>query len=334
VLVVFDDDARLTGHAVSVSCCPADRLPVPCSHARPILREKIEWIPQVSGEMTYNFVPLRSEPYQKAFRQLLAKKARDLSEAEAYAILGELHNFGQISLYDPAKCKDAPRGQMKLRTDLMGVEFWHASGNNGASRFGSVGAYKSNDFFPTPQFAVVLCRLAERLRNNWGATEIVWGGIGQGSGKSTVDCHIKGHCIDFYGATTKFGVFDVKRDWYLRPVYGADGKPHRAATNTGFDYDRWGTDNSTSYRLLVNHDAEEMPDDDPLYYNPRAREFFLDVYSFVSEECAFGPNDISPSAMKGGGKIKAGFTVHPDYPTALRVPHNDHMHFQLGNAYE
>jgi len=285
-----------------------------------------------------------------AVAPLFDKPARDLTEAEAYAILGYLQSQGEIGLYDPAKSKDVPRGQMKVATSMAGVEFWHASGNNGASKFGSVGAYKDASFQPTPAFAVVLYRLAVRLSDQWGATKIVWGGVGHGSGKNAHDCHMAGHCLDFYGATTRRGgTFDVKRDWYLRPVYLKDGKPHPTAGQTGFDRDRWGNDTHTSYRLVTKIAPQpplveaglafaatladallpESQDD----YNPRAKDFFLDVYRFISEQCAFGPNDISPAAFKSGSPLKAGYTLHPDYPTQQRRPHNDHIHFQLGSAY-
>jgi len=163
---------------------------------------------------------------------------------------------------------------------------------------------------------------------------------------------MSGHCVDFYGGTTtRGGTFDVKRDWYLRPVYLKDGKPHPADGQTGFDRDRWGNDTHTRYRLAPTSGlqtplgavvevgatiaaslAEMLPasQDD---YNPRAKEFFTDVYTFISEQCAFGPNDISPAAFRSGSPLKAGYTMHPDYPTRKRVGHNDHIHFQLGNAF-
>lgn len=272
--------------------------------------------------------------YCKQLAPLFIKPARDLTQAEAFAVLSHLQSIGEIGLYDPKQSATAPRGQMRVATKMAGVEYWQASGNNGASTLGSVGAHKKDDFYPTPQFAVVLYRLAARLKDLWGATKIVWGGVGQGSGKNPVDCHMKGHCIDFYGATTSLGgVFDVKRDWYLRPVYLKDGTVHAANTKTGFDYDRWGHDTQTSYRLLTSKDEPPKLPADKDYFNPLAKDFFLDVYSFVAEECAFGSNDISPAAFKGGHKMKAGFTIHPDYPTGLRFYHMDHMHFQLGQAF-
>jgi hypothetical protein len=270
---------------------------------------------------------------------LFTKPARDLTEPEANSILTYLQREGEVGLYDPKHSGSAPRGQIRMRTTIAGVEYWQASGKNGASRFGSVGAHAVQDFYPTPQFAVVLYKLAVRLRDRWGATKIIWGGIGQGSGLSATDCHAKGHCIDFYGATTsRAGVLDVKRDWYLHPVYLANGKlhappPHKPKDGLAFDYDRWGIDNNTSYRLLLpTNDVEKMPTEKD-YYNTKARDFFCDVYTFVSEQCAFGANDISPASFKAGHTLKAGYTLHPDYPSAKRIGHMDHMHFQLGKAF-
>ncbi|MGC2660338.1 MAG: hypothetical protein WA324_20485, partial [Bryobacteraceae bacterium] len=99
---------------------------------------------------------------------------------------------------------------------MAGVEFLRAA--NHGDRNASLGAHSAKEFYPTPSFAVVLYRLALRLRCLWGATKIVWGGVG--TGDVSQGCHHTGHCIDFYGATTaRGGTFDVKRDWYLRDVY-------------------------------------------------------------------------------------------------------------------
>jgi hypothetical protein len=65
---------------------------------------------------------------------------------------------------------------------------------------------------------------------------------------------------------------------------------------------------------------------DEHYRNPRARDFFLDVFKFVSEQCAFGQFDISLAALRSGANLMAGFAVYPDYPTLLRRQHNDHIH--------
>jgi hypothetical protein len=256
---------------------------------------------------------------------LYAKAARDLSQEEAMKLLKHLASKGEIFLHEPIK--NERQAQVFVQTSMAGIEFLHAQRNNNG-KFGSVNAAKTPFFQPTPAFAIVLYRFAQELRETWGATHIVWGGIGGGSGKHTSDCHMTGSCLDFYGArTTRGGTFDVRRDWFNRTVYRKDGTPHAQD-----DGDRWGTDRQTHYRLLVTKDAEERLLDDKDYRNPRARDFFLDVFKFISAQCAFGQFDISPTAMRSGGNFMAGFTVHPDYPTLLRRPHNDHVHFQLGEA--
>ncbi len=256
---------------------------------------------------------------------LFLTPARDLTAAEAVKTLEYLDSKGELSLAEPVK--PGTQGKVKVRTTLGGVSFRKADPNNGASRVGSAGSSEVPFFEPTPAFAMALYRLAVRLRENWGATEIVWGGVGAGSGKHTLDCHMIGSCVDFYGATTRFGVFDVKRDWYLRPVLNKDGKRHAMVADSD---DRWGNDTHTSYRLLALDDQRDPFDPHPP--NSQARDFFLDVWAFVHEHCTVGKLDISPEGMRGGGAFQAGHTIHPDYPTLLRRSHGDHMHFEIGNA--
>ncbi len=85
-------------------------------------------------------------------------------------------------------------------------------------------------------------------------------------------------------------------------------------------------------RLLVTRDAEERLLSDKSYINPRARDFFLDVFQFIHDQCTAISGDIAPSAIRAGASMQHGVTFHPDYPIILRRPHNDHMHFQLGQA--
>lgn len=260
---------------------------------------------------------------------LVTKPARELTSKEAFDLLMYLVSIGEITLDEPIKTDSKgqvispkPGQQVKVRTSLAGVDFLQASGAN-KGRNGSAGAHKTASFQPTPAFAIVLHRFAQRLRDKWGATRIVWGGIGAGSGLHSLDCHMNGTCVDFYGATTSKGTFDVREDWYLRTVLQKDGKPHPLATN---DNDRWGDDTQTFYRL--SNLKEPIDPGDAL-----TRDFFLDVYTFVSEQCMFGSLDISPAAFRSGSPMKAGYTHHPDYPiTQRRRAHNDHVHFQIGPA--
>ncbi len=266
---------------------------------------------------------------------LLSKPARDLSLQEAFDLFIFLVEQGGIELVDPVKTDDEgnvislrPGQQVKVRTSMAGVDYYKAQGLNRGIN-GSAGATKTAFFQPTPAFAIVLYRLATCLAESWEVTRIVWGGIGAGSGVSARDCHITGHCVDFYGATTANNVeFDARRDWWRRTVYRKDnGKLH--ARNPDLD-DRWLEDRNTHFRLAVSQDPQDI-----LPYS-----FFADVYELVTQECTLGP-DVSADEFRAGSPLEAGTIIHPDYPVpgvpkvvAGRRGHNDHMHFQLGNAYE
>jgi hypothetical protein len=260
--------------------------------------------------------------------KLLVTPARNLKDDdEALAVLSYLASQGAVQLIDP----HPSHGQITVGTTMAGVEFMRVV--QGHDRNRSLGAHSAAKFWPTPPFAVVLYRLALRLACLWAATKIVWGGVGNGD--SNQGCHATGNCIDFFGASTaRGGTFDVHRDWYLRDVYVGNGKLHPGFDPKQPERDRWGSDTLTYYRLLAPADKPKVKDpSDPEYQNPQAREFFLDVYRFISEECRFGPHDISPAALQAGLPIKEGYTLHPDYPTKKRVDHKDHMHFQLGDTH-
>jgi hypothetical protein len=57
-------------------------------------------------------------------------------------------------------------------------------------------------------------------------------------------------------------------------------------------------------------------------------------------ECTLGP-DVAEDVFRNGDALKEGTIFHPDYPfpgvpgvRAGRRGHNDHMHFQLGQAFD
>ena len=206
-----------------------------------------------------------------------------------------------------------------MRTTIAGVEYWQASGKNGASGSVQPAPTPSRTFTP-PAVRRGSLQAGGSSARPLGREPDNLDGIGHGSGASATDCHSKGHCIDFYGATTsRAGVLDVKRDWYLHPVYLANGKlhpppPHKPQDGLAFDYDRWGIDNQTSYRLLLPKDEVEKLPSAKDYYNTKARDFFADVYTFVSEECAFGSSDISPASFKAGTKPQARMYAAPRLP--------------------
>lgn len=260
-----------------------------------------------------------------------SKAARDLSAQEAFDLLMHLVFHGRVVLDEHVKVDNSgkivypkPGQQILVKTSMAGVDFLHASGAFNAKN-GSHGARKDKRFAPTPAFAIVLFRLAEFLAKDWGATQIVWGGVGKGADNKSKNCHDVGTCMDFYGATTKKGKFDVTEDWTRKPVFQKDGKElpvkwSQEIWGVALFENRWGPATQTYYRLRPT-------DDSPAY------DFFLDVYTFVNEQCT-SSGDTSPHAFGTNHPLSAGQTIHPDYPgPKLRKDHRDHMHFQLGAAF-
>jgi hypothetical protein len=248
-----------------------------------------------------------------------SKPARDLTAQEAFDLMMHLAYSGEIELVgsihtDKSGRITNPRPAQKLliKTDISGVSYYRASSK------GFVGNYKHPHFAPTPAFAIVLYRLARVMKSNWGATRIVWGGIGAGHDGKSRNCHEVGTCMDFYGAVTQRGIFDVLKDWGRKPIFNSDGTPH--AKSADHD-DLWGNDGHTHYRLRLLAD-------------PSAYLFFASVYAFAHEQCTVGRADFGPASFASGGAIGSGTIIHPDYPgSKLRKSHQEHMHFQLGNAY-
>ena len=250
-------------------------------------------------------------PYSKE-PAAASKPARDLSRQEAFDLMMYHVIQGDLVLNEPVKLdakgkisSPAPSGRVKVRATILGVEFFQASLKTNFKN-GSTGAIKVAAFDPTPAFAIVLLRLAKFLKKDWGATRIIWGGIGQGADGKRKNCHGEGTCVDFYGAITQRGTFDVLADWTHKPIFLANGKRRGP----------WGdTESPTYYRLRP---AADQP----------AYQFFLDVYGFATTECTDG-NGKAPTSIGMPGRI-----IHPDFPDKdLREGHEQHMHFQLGEAY-
>lgn len=247
-----------------------------------------------------------------------SKPARDLSEQEAFDLLMHLAYRGEIIIDEVFRTDKTgkliypkPGQQMKVHTNMAGVDYYQASS------IGFPGNYYKATFTPTPAFAIVLYRLAQRLGGGYyGATRIVWGGIGHGATGKRLNCHEIGTCVDFYGAYTRHGKFDVLADWARKPIFDKDGKKLKPPNWTT---DKWGHANETYYRLRFS--------DDGLAYS-----FFAEVYDFVYEQCTVGSMDVAQ--LKEGQRVQPGNIIHPDYPaSSLRSTHQEHMHFQLGSAY-
>ncbi len=239
------------------------------------------------------------------------KPARDMSPQEALDVLMHLVYMGDISLMEhirtDAKGKvilPRPGQQVGVRTHMAGVDYYRAASKPPDKHNGSSGSFEVGSFQPTPAFAIVLYRLAQKLNRDFGASRIVWGGIGA-SHDGTGDCHQNGRCVDFYGATTPVKAYDVLADWGSKPVYTVDGR-HRGP---------WGSSETATYYRL------RAPEDDPAY------TFFQEVYNFAAHECTDGPG--SPTSIGGHSYI-----VHPDHPDpGPRSRHQEHIHMQVGSTY-
>jgi hypothetical protein len=256
---------------------------------------------------------------------LLNQPVRDLSDDDAFDLMMDLVDTGDIELFDKVVTDKSgnitshrPGMQARLVPQIAGVPFLQAKGINSTAN-GSLGAAQQPFFSPTPSFAIVLYKLAKMLSDDWGATQIVYGGIGAGPG-----CHGAGHCVDFYGANTRRGNFDVRRDWWLRPVYDSAGTLH-PSEGAGWGVDRWKDETKTYYRLETS----------PAPSDAAACDFFAAIYEFAYDEARVGAFDVSPNSFSFGLPLKSGWIIHPDYPQKEghgRQAHNDHIHFQLGNT--
>ncbi len=144
--------------------------------------------------------------------------------------------------------------------------------------------------------AVLSVRLAQFLKSSkWNATTIYWGGMGVGRDEN--DRHGKGYALDFHGADTRRGKFDVAKDWGAQPITLPSGKTAHV----------WPPEVVPYFRLDV---------DTP------AGEFFYALYHFLTGEAA--------DAAKPSSIGDRSFIVHPDHPdVALRATHQDHIHCEI-----
>lgn len=160
---------------------------------------------------------------------------------------------------------------------------------------------------------VMVVRLAQYLKDNWGTTVIFWGGLGIGGGRTDkADTHTEGLALDFHGAVTSAGSFDVQRDWGDKKVPASIG---------GDKSGRWPPSASkTSYRLAV----------DPLDIGKfvlaaaGAPGFFNDVYQYMATQARHDSPEGTPRIGEGSA------ILHPDTPWSwLRKGHSNHFHFEV-----
>lgn len=147
------------------------------------------------------------------------------------------------------------------------------------------------------RMVVLLHKLVQHMKKQWGATEIYWGGLGVG--RKSDDRHGKGFAMDFHRAVTERGVFDVLRDWGKQKVSLRDGRTVAKWPETA---------RKTYFRL-----------------DPRSGPgaFFRDAYDFLTGEACDSPR--SPTTIGDNSYI-----VHPDHPSpGLRRTHADHIHLEI-----
>ena len=154
--------------------------------------------------------------------------------------------------------------------------------------------------------AVLAVRLARYLReeSKWGVSVIYWGGMGKG--RDDNDRHGKGYAIDFHGAVTRYGKFDVQTDWGNKPVTLPDGtKKFPTATNP----DPWPLNSHPVYRLSVT---------------TLVGEFFQAVYHFLAGEASDNGTD-TESVIGGRSQI-----LCPDTSDLVQGrKHQNHIHCEV-----
>jgi hypothetical protein len=198
--------------------------------------------------------------------------ARDMTAAEAKVALDELQAAGQLA-WQPS----ADPGFVDLGTSLDAVQFQYDGKPVAISHV-------------TPQFAVLLTRIAQILRRGFGVVAIQHAGIYPGLGDKQ-DVHNRGNAIDIAGVmTAEDGPIQVLADWGKRPKSGP------------------------GYRLGPND---------------RGYTMFKTIYDFSAREAEDDPGgDHSRPPSSIGDHSLIITPDHPE--AALAAKHADHFHIQLG----
>lgn len=200
-----------------------------------------------------------------------------------------------------------PTDKVRLKLNIAGVKF--TPNNPKAS------AWTETKDLDLRTVALVV-RFAQYLKVNWGASVTFWGGLGIGGGRNDkADTHTEGLAMDFHGAITSGGHYDVLRDWGNQRVPAALG---------GDRAGKWpGSVTKTSYRLAV----------DPLDLSKfllgavGPRGFFEDIYEFLTTEARHDSKETKPRIGEGSG------ILHPDTPWWwLRDGHQNHFHFEVAKV--
>jgi hypothetical protein len=236
----------------------------------------------------YSLMP-SADQWKAAFK-LTQTEARDLTVTYVlnnYLTLEKPVTFASDGTPSYPKVGDKP----KLKLDNIGGAAW-VPDNKVASGYTMTGAMDLRT-------AVLAVRLALYLReeSKWGVSTIYWGGMGYG--RDSNDRHSKGYAIDFHGAMTRFGKFNVYDDWGNQPITLPNGKKAR----------EWPAAVAPYYRLDV---------DTP------AGGFFYAVYHFLAGEAADNSTDKESSIGDHS------YILCPDTPEiALRPGHQNHIHCEV-----
>jgi hypothetical protein len=246
-----------------------------------------EWMAR-NRRARYNVMP-GTERWKAAYT-LSQEEARDL--AVAYVMNNHLAlekpvTFGKDGL--PTYPRIGERAKLKL-DNIGGVQFF--PDNPAAAGWTMTGPMDLRT-------AVLAVRLAIYLQrqSRWGVSVIYWGGMGVG--RDPNDRHGKGYAIDFHGALTRFGKFDVETDWGRQPITLPDGKTAR----------QWPAGMRPYFRLDVD---------------TLAGGFFHAVYHFLAGEASDNGTNRESSI---GDRSQILCPDSPD-PT-LRFYHQDHIHCEV-----
>jgi hypothetical protein len=246
-----------------------------------------EWMAK-NRRARYNAMP-GSETWKAAYK-LSQEEARDIAVAYVlnnYLTLEKPVAFGKDGL--PTYPKIGERARLKL-DNIGGVRFF--PNNPKVSGWTTTGPMDLRT-------AVLAVRLAIYLQrqSRWGVSIIYWGGMGVG--RDPNDRHGKGYAIDFHGALTRFGKYNVAADWGAQPITLPDGKIAK----------EWPFNVRPYFRL----DVDSIPGG-----------FFHAVYHFLAGEASDNGTN-RESSIGDRSQILCPDTPDP----GLRMYHQDHIHCEV-----
>lgn len=204
--------------------------------------------------------------------------ARDLTIPQARAILNQAANAGQIQII----AEGLSNNRMTIGNVVDEVTYRYLPQPNARTVIDNL----------DPRLAVLLLRLAQTLKNQFGTKTVFDLGITHGSGNPS-DVHNQGRAIDIGSVDDGTGeVYSVLGDWGRKPK----GPP--------------GT-----YRLRPND---------------RGYDMFRSIYAFATQEAT--DTSVNSGGNGRPTTIgERSYILHPDTPNAALAPaHQNHFHIQIG----